>query len=405
MVSALAFSCTIAIATMCPFCGSQGQTLGGEVNTADFIIVVKPANAKPDKDDFTRGTTDLLIKSVVKDHPYLHGKSQFTVSRLIPVAAGSDDRLLVFAFVEPKPAPFQAGLGSLIAGNVSDAPVDAYRGVEISAESKLADYLKGAIAVREKDAVTRLRYFFNYLDAPELEINSDAFMEFGNADYNDVRKLATTLPKEKVFGWLKDPNTLSSRFGLYGLFAGHCGTKADAEQIRTFLDDPKRRFASGLDGLLAGYVLLDPKAGWEYMTALITNPDKQDFATQVAIVKVMRYFWDYRQDVVGPDQLVATMMKSASNGDFADFAIEDLRKWGRFEKTDDLLKLCAQESHKKEPMVKRALIKFMLAAAKATKHKAAVEFVEEARKDNPDRIKDYEEILEQEAKELRKKAG
>jgi hypothetical protein len=53
-------------------------------------------------------------------------------------------------------------------------------------------------------------------------------------------------------------------------------------------------------------------------------------------------------------------------------------------------------------MVKRALLKFMIASAQATKNKTAVAFVENARSENPDRVKEYEEILEQERKEASK---
>ena len=82
--------------------------------------------------------------------------------------------------------------------------------------------------------------------------------------------------------------------------------------------------------------------------------------------------------------------------EFADFAIEDLRKWGRWELTETILKTAALDTHKKEPMVKRAVLKFMLAASE--KNPKAAEFIAVARKDNPEKIKEYEEILEQERK-------
>ncbi|MFO0936132.1 MAG: hypothetical protein U0798_06395 [Gemmataceae bacterium] len=255
--------------------------------------------------------------------------------------------------------------------------------------------MKGAIAVREKDTAERLRFFFNYLDASELEINSDAFMEFGNADYADVRKIAGDLPREKIYSWLKDASTTSTRIGFYGLLAGHSGRKEDAQTLRNLLDDPTRRFASGLDGLMAGYILLDPKNGWEYLLSVIKDPKKQDFATQFATIKVLRFFWEYRSDVIEKKQVVEGAKIAMMNGDFADFAIEDLRKWQQFDLTDLVLKTSQLDSHKKEPMVKRAVLKFMLASA-AAKNAKALEFVAAARAENPDKVKEYEEILEQE---------
>jgi hypothetical protein len=162
------------------------------------------------------------------------------------------------------------------------------------------------------------------------------------------------------------------------------------------LDDPTRRFASGLDGLLAGYILLDPKAGWDYLIALIQDQKKQEFATQHAAIKVLRFFWDYRSDIIPKNAIVDGTKLAMMNGDFADFAIEDLRKWERFELTDLVLKTSQLETHKKEPMVKRAVLKFMIAAA--AKNPNAAKFVAAARADNPDKVKEYEEILEQERK-------
>lgn len=385
-------------AVTCPFCGSQGQTLGGEISVADFIILGKPTNPRPDKDDFTRGTTDVIIEKVIKDHPYLTGKKVVRINRLLPLDPTVDERLLVFAEVANKPAAAAAtaAAGTLVLGNLFDNPIDAYRGVQVTVDSKLADYMKGAIVVREKDQASKLKFFFDYLDAAELEINSDAYMEFGNADYTDVRKLAVELPRDKIYQWLKDPSTNSSRLGFYSLLAGHCGKKEDAAVLRQLLDDPTRRFASGLDGLMAGYILLDPKNGWDYLTALIKDQNKQDFASQHAAVKVLRFFWDYRTDVITKDQIVEGAKLSMANGDFADFAIEDLRKWGRYELTDLVLKTSLLESHKKEPMVKRAVLKFMIAAA--PKNQKAAEFIAAAKADNPEKVKEYEDILEQEKK-------
>ena len=83
--------------------------------------------------------------------------------------------------------------------------------------------------------------------------------------------VAKKLPAETILKWLKDPNTRGSRFGLYGLMLGHCGKPADAKAIRELLEDKDRSFSSGLDGILAGYIMLDPKGGWEYLVKLVKS--------------------------------------------------------------------------------------------------------------------------------------
>src|SRR5439155_25234700 len=142
--------------------------------------------------------------------------------------------------------------------------LDAYRGEAVASDSKLPEYLKGAIAIRSKDSITRLTYFFDYLESSDLVISSDAYSEFGTADYKEIRALADKWKDDPAKGkqllaWLKDPNTRATRFGLYGLLLGHCGKPDDAKALRALLDDKERSYTSGLDGLLAGYVMLDTR--------------------------------------------------------------------------------------------------------------------------------------------------
>lgn len=383
-------------AAACPFCSAQGQTLLGEVNQADFIVLGKLANPKRDPDDFTRGTTDLVIDSVVKPNPYLAGKSTLVLPRFVPVdPKGSTDKFLVFCALYHKPADLAvAGVASsALFADPTRSQLDPYRGEPIKADSKLAEYLKGGLEVRGKDIQTRLRFFFDYLDSPELLIAGDAMMEFGNADYKDVRPLASTLPAEKLLGWLKDPNTPASRFGLYGLLIGHCGKADDAKALRELIVSNKT-YSSGLDGLLAGYVLLDPKAGWEYVAGLAADP-KLDFPVRYAALKAMRFFWEYRPDVVTKDKVVAAMRDLVAQSDIADLPIEDLRKWGAWDQSSYVLSFAEKPAHKAIPIVRRSILRFAIQAPDSDK--AAKEFVEAARKADPERVQFVEQMLKDEA--------
>src|SRR5262245_32779133 len=150
-----------AIAWCCPFCTSQGQTLLGEVNQANLIVYGTLANAQRDPAEFGKGTTDLNIEMVVKDHAVLNGRKTLTLPRYIPLDDKGQTKHLVFI--------------EAFNGNI-----DPYRGEAVAADSKIAEYLKGAISVRDKDLPTRLAYFFKYLDSTEPTIANDAYMEFGN---------------------------------------------------------------------------------------------------------------------------------------------------------------------------------------------------------------------------------
>jgi len=368
---------TLAAANLqaCPFCATTGQTLSGEVDMANLIVFGTLSNAKRDPNEFGKGTTDMAIEIVVKDHEYLKGKKSITLPRYVPADPKSKSKYLVFC-------------------QIYKGELDPYRGEPVPPGSKIADYLKGALEVRSKDPATRLQYFFDYLDSPDNVISIDALMEFGNADYKDTRSIYHKLPAATLVKWLKDPNTPASRFGLYGSILGHCGNaKEHASLLRELLDDPKKRFSTGMDGMLAGYVILDPKPGWKYVVDLLSD-DKQEFLMRYAALRTVRFFWDYRRDVIPEAEIISAMKLLLGQNDICDLAIDDLRRWQRWELTSQIISLYSQKSHS-IPIVKRSIIKFALSAP--AENKEALVFLKQRREEEPERIRDIEELLKLEA--------
>ncbi|HUR55156.1 MAG TPA: hypothetical protein VMZ71_13565 [Gemmataceae bacterium] len=377
----LAFPPLSAPAAACPFCPTAGQTLSGEVASADFILFGKLVNPKQDTTDPTalnKGTTEMEVELVIKSHDMIKGKKTVTLPRFVP-PDGKDQKYLIFF-------------------NVFNGQIDPYRGEPVSADSKLPDYLKGAIEVKSKDTQTRMKFFFDFLESSDLVISTDAFSEFGVADYKDVRPLAEKLDPAVIMKWLKDPNTRASRFGLYGLLIGHCGKASDAKAIRELLNDSTRAYSSGLDGVMAGYIMLDQKAGWEYLTALVKDA-KQEFPVRYAALKTVRFFWEYRPDVIPNKQVLEAMHALMEQPDLADLPMEDLRKWKCWDQTPKVLAYAEKESHNTIPIVARAMLKFALNAAKEDpKNAAAVEFVRQQREKNPKKVEFLEDLLKDELK-------
>jgi hypothetical protein len=369
----LALFCLARPLFACPFCGTGGQTLATEVSQANLIVFGTLSNAKRDPNEFGKGTTDMKVDIVVKDKDnYLNGKNAITLPKYVPPDPKNPSKFLVFCEV--------------FKGNL-----DPYRGEAVAPDSKIAEYLKGAISVRDKDAGARLMYFFNYLDSPELTIALDAQTEFANADYKEFLAVAPKFPAKTVAKWLKDPNTPPSRYSLYASMLGHCGKgKEDIAIIREMLDDPKKRSSTGLDGILAGYILLDPKAGWDYVLEIVKD-EKQEFLTRYAALRTIRFFWDYRTDIITKDQAISAIVHLLDQSDIADLPMDDLRRWQRFEVTNKVLALYDQKSHN-IPIVKRAIIRFALCAAPTSAEAAT--FVKRMRAEEPERVKDIENLLE-----------
>ncbi|MGL6095556.1 MAG: hypothetical protein ACRC7O_07150 [Fimbriiglobus sp.] len=380
----------------CPFCASQGQTLTGEVAQADLIVIGTMTNVKRDPTDFTQGSTDIVIDRVIKPNAFLTGKKILVMPRPIePPADGT--KFMVFGTLYPRPEEFPtAGLASAaILGNPQFAKLDPYKGVPVKADSKLPGYLAGAMAVRGKDTVSRLRYFFDFLDSADIEVAADAMNEFAASEYGDVRKLSATLPAATIVKWMQDPDTPPSRFGLYGLMLGHCGKPEDAKAVRAVLDQPDRLYSSGLDGMLAAYVMLDRPAGMKYLTDLLKDGTKE-FPVRYAALKVLRFFWEYRPDLASKDEVLAGVRDLVAQADMADIPIEDLRKWGRWDQLDYVLGFGPKESHSKIPIVRRAILRFALAAP--ADNKLASEYVAKARAENPQWVRDVEQLLKDELK-------
>ncbi len=353
-------------AQACPGCGPPtGQTLTSEVAQADFILYGTLGNAKPDPKDPAKGTTELTIDAVVKTHALVKDKKVFVIPRFVPPDAKPTKYMVFF--------------------NVVNGDVDPYRGVAVTPDSKLPDYVKGALDVKQKDIITRLRFFFDHLESNDLEISGDAYNEFAFAEYDEVKQLAPKLPADTLVKWLKDPNTRASRFGLYGLLLGHCGKPEVAKDMRKLLDDPDRAFSSGLDGMLMGYTLLDSKGGYEYTLKLLADPEKE-FLVKHAVLKTLRFFWEYRKEVLTKKQLTDALKALMAHADIADMPIDDLRKWKAWDLTDAVLKYATVESHSSLPINRRAILKFAIAASWADpKNAAATAYVVQARKDDPEK--------------------
>lgn len=376
-IIALLFTLTLpALASAhCPFCSAmQGQTLVKEVQQAQFVLYGVPSNPqlKREADGREISTTDFTISDVVKNDAFLKNKKTLTFSKYIPPSTTGPEKFIVFC-------------------SVSNNEVDSYLFINTKDEA-LVKYLKEAIQLDEKQVAKRLHFYFNYLDHFDLEISQDAYKEFAKAEYGDVVKMVKEFGGEtmrkRLQGWLKDPNTPQYRYGLFGLMLGLCGEKADSEVFLSVLNDSEKSLLTGIDGLLAGYVLLDKDNGWKYTMNLVTN--EKDFNKRYAALRTVRFLQDTHMGHVTQDELLGAMDHFLAQYDIADLAIEDLRKWKQWKFTKRIIELSKTEAHA-QPIVQRAILRYMLCA---TGEKAAVDYVAAIRKDHPDRIKDAQELLE-----------
>jgi hypothetical protein len=353
----------------CPFCSMQGQTLVGDINAASMVLYGTFTNAQLNGSGEGGGTTDLAIEAVIKKHEILGDQKKITLPRYIPPAEkGAKVKFLVFC-------------------DVFKGAIDPYRGVPVAADSDMVKYLQGALAVKDKQINDRLRFYFDYLDDKEPEISNDAYKEFGNADYKDYKDMAKHLPAAKIVKWLEDPETPAFRYGLYASMLGHCGTAKDAQVLRKMLDDPAKRTGSGVDGILAGYFMLDPKPGMALVEGIMKDA-QADFMYRYAALRAARFLWDAENKPEAHAKLAASVENLLPQADIADLAIEDLRKWSQWKASDQVFKLKGQKSHD-VPIIKRSILRYALSCPGPK----AAEIVAEWRKTDPETVKDMEELI------------
>src|SRR5439155_18155520 len=115
----------------CPFCNSSGVTLSQEAASASLIIYGTPKNARLDAKEYGQGLTDLEVEVVIKSHEILGEKKTVTLPRYLPQDDKQPVKYLVFC-------------------DVYKGQLDPYRGMPFKADSRIATYLKGGLALKDK---------------------------------------------------------------------------------------------------------------------------------------------------------------------------------------------------------------------------------------------------------------
>jgi hypothetical protein len=353
----------------CPFCTQElGRTMVEDYSKSSLVIYGTFTDARLKDNGFGGdGESDFEIEKIIKEHPAVKGLKKVTVPgyKNFPKV-----KFVLFC-------------------DVYKGRIDPYRADAVADGSELVEYFTGAVKVKDRSLPERLLYCFPYLNSKEFEVSLDAYREFGAADYKEYCEMAKKLDAKVLVGWLDDPKTPPYRFGLYSSLLGHCGKAPEhGEFLHRLIENADRHKGSGLDGMMVGYVMIQPKEGWKYLeTDVITNA-KADFQTRYAALRAMRFLWTQRPDLVNKQALVGGMLKAAEFPDIADFAVDDLRKWQQWDVTDQLLKLAGRKSHD-VGVIQKATLRFALMSPA----KSAAAYVAEARKRDPEQVRDTEELL------------
>jgi hypothetical protein len=358
-----------AHADACTFCGENVRTkptlrMQYAQSKAVLYGTLKNPRFDPKTDE---GFTDLHVTSALMDDPARGTANVLTLRAYLPVIGDT-------------PAEYIAFCG------ITSGKLDATFG--LPATPAVIEYLKGAAKLDTADAPTRLGYFFKYLGSADPTVAADAFVEFARASDADITKSAGRFDPAVLRKLLADEKTPAERIGVFSFLLGVCGGPADATFFAGLLKQNPlpERVRESFGGLLAGYVLLAPKDGWAF-TAAFLGDDKQRFEPRLSAIGTVRFFQATRGA-----ECKAEVLKCCAvllpQGDLADQAVEDLRRWGYWDLSADVFAQFAKPTHN-VPIVRRCIVRYALSCP----NDDAKRFVTAVRQSDPKLVAAVEEQL------------
>ncbi|MCS7047521.1 MAG: hypothetical protein NZO58_14285, partial [Gemmataceae bacterium] len=267
--------------------------------------------------------------------------------------------------------------------------IDWYTGR--TATPALLAYLDATLPLRSKDRVEALVGYAKYLGDADPAVAEDAFVEFASSRDADVgeagRRLHPSIPRRLVH----DPAVGVDKLSLAAFLLGCCGDDRDAQTLRALIDAVDPAKARALDGILAGYIQLRPKDGWQIAFDLLADR-KQPFAVRYAVVRTLSFYHGWQPKESRP-QVLRALAAIVPDGELADLAAENLRRWQIWDLTDLILAQFGKQSHD-APIIKRSLVRYALSCPLPQ----AREFVERVRRSDRELVADLEEYLQIERK-------
>ena len=214
----------------------------------------------------------------------------------------------------------------------------------------------------------RLLYFLEFFEHPDQMISDDAFAEFAAASYDVVVRLKDELPREKVLTWLQDSRTAAARVGFYGLLVGLCGNPEDAAILEKKILILDADFRPGIDGVMAGFVLLTGEQGLRKLedaktrTKVAMNAEGREvelpFSETYAVMRTLRFLWTYESDRFTKDRLKQSMRTCLDRPELADLVITDLARWKDWSVQDRLMAMYDDETFS-SPAIKLAIVRYL----------------------------------------------
>lgn len=355
-------------ALACTFCAGSLMsrlTLREHRQQAEWVIAGRLQNPQLNSQTFT-GKTEFVVVHVNRVGP----KN--------PVRPGQ--QLVIAQYLPAKETETH-----LMFGSITDNQFDLTFGIKLS--NPLVDYINGLAKIASDDEAARLRHCFDHLDSADEAVAADAFLEIAKTPDETLIKSKQILSAAKLRAMVQNPKTPAERLSVYGLLIGLCGSEQDADLLKRMTSEKPlpERTASNLGGLLAGLILLDPKAGWQQVNQTLVDSERP-FHERLNVINTLRFFQGSRPEY--KSRIVAAYNAIIEEGELADLAIDDLRRWQWWSTSETIFKL--YETNPRPPaIVRRAIVRYALQCPE----ESAKRLVARARNLEPDLVGEVEHTL------------
>lgn len=360
-LAALLTAATAASADACPFCKAVSLTMSEQMDQKEVVVLTQWVEGEKPTAELAGNTTFEVIEVTKAGKLAVEKKAKITVT---PYQAG------------------QPGDMFLLMGSQNSERTD-WSSPPIEVTETSYQYIKQSPSL-ETSKTERLAYFMKFLEFPDTLVANDAYSEFAIAAYEDLVPLAPQMPRERLRKWISNPNVDVSKLGLYGLMLGLCGTEEDAKFLENKILEENQSFRLGIDGIMAGYLLLTGEQGLKTLEDTKIKPhwqtDKEGkvvlndqgekmefpFSETYAAMQAIRFMWTYGNGKISKDEIRESMRLLLDRPAVVDLVIPDLARWEDWTVMDRLMTMYDDEEFNIKS-VKKAIIRYMFVAAKQKK--------------------------------------
>lgn len=318
----------------CPFCSAVSQTFGEEIESMDVVVIARLVKAAT----IPSGDSDEEV-----------AKSAFKITEVIKGQIKRDEQIEVLYFGEDNRERVFLVMGT-------GAP-DLMWSTPLMLGERAQAYIKKVVTLAKEPS--RLEFFQEHLEDEDEMLARDAYDEFAKMPYAGVIALKEKMHHDRLVKWINDPDIPASRRRLYLTMLGVCGVAEDTNMLADMMKSNDRKKKSGLDALIACYLLLKGEPGVGLVEELFLKNKDAEYADTYAAIMAIR-FHGTEVEVISKSRLLAALRFMLDRPELADLVIPDLARWKDWSVISRLVQLF-KEADDKSSWVRVPVINYLRA--------------------------------------------